>query len=85
VASKITIRNGEAIGVYDDRLRPLFEAMGPIKVKRATTVEFEEESGDWVAVLLNEDGSPGKEIARGRLRDKVIEEEVAWLEKEVIR
>lgn len=83
MASKIVIRNGVATGVYDDRFRPIFEAIsgGQLVVKRATEVEYDEASGDWVATLL----STGKVIARGKDRSKVIEEEIRFLETEVIR
>ena len=83
MATKIVIRDGVALGVYDDRFRLLMEALsgGPLVVRRATEVEFDEATGDWVATLLR----TGEVIARGRDRSQVIDAEVAFLEREVIR
>lgn len=81
MATKMVIRDGVATGVYDDKWRILFEAMGPLKVERASEVEYDEGTGEWVARLLK----TGQEIARGRDRNEVIRAEVAWLEKEVIK
>lgn len=83
VASKIVIdAGGTARGVYDDLWRPLFEALsgGKLVIERATEIEYDEGSGDWVATLLK----TGQVIARGRNRNDVIKEEVAYLERNVI-
>ncbi len=81
MATKIVVRDGIASGVYDDRWRWLFEAIGgKLDVRRATEVEYDEASGEWVATLL----ADGKVIARGRDRSQVIQEEVAYLERNVI-
>ena len=76
MASKLVVRAGQAHGVYDDRWRPILEALGAMHVVRASEVEFEPGTGDWVATL------PGTttEIARGRNRGAVIAAEVAYLE-----
>lgn len=76
MATKLVIRDGLAVGVYSDRWRPILEALGAMQVTRASEVEYEPESGDWVATL------PGTttEIARGRNRADVIAAEVAYLE-----
>lgn len=76
MATKISIGAGVATGVYDDRLRPIFEALGVLSVKRASEVEYEEETGDWVARLLMD----GREIGRGKNRADVIKQEVEFLE-----
>jgi len=75
MASKIVISGGLASCVYDDRFRPLLEALGTMKVNRASTVEFNPIAGDWFAMT----DSHGI-IARGKNRNEVIAAEVAWLE-----
>lgn len=77
MAAKLVIRAGQARGVYDDRWRAILEALGALQVTRASEVEYEPASGDWVATLP---GS-GTEIARGRNRGAVIAAEVAYLEE----
>ena len=76
MATKLVVRAGQAHGVYDDRWRAILEALGPMQVTRASEVEYEPGTGDWVATL------PGTttEIARGRNRGAVIAAEVAYLE-----
>lgn len=76
MATKITIRGGQVNCVYDDRFRPFFEALGIIQVKRATEVEFDSLSQEWIATHL----ATGKVIARGPNRKEVIDTEVKWLE-----
>jgi len=76
----IKIHNGEAHGVYDDRWRVLFDALGALQVQRATEVEFEPATQEWVATHLDS----GLVIARGRNRADVIRAEVEWLETNVI-
>lgn len=80
MATKIRIAGEEALAVYDDRWRPLLEALGPMKVTRATEVEFDEGTGDWVARLKLD----GRIIARGKVRADVVRAEVEWLEQHVI-
>jgi hypothetical protein len=72
------LRGGTAVCVWDDRLRPILEAMGELTVRRATEVEWE--GGEWVARLLPE----GMEIGRGKNRADVVRKEVEYLEREVI-
>ncbi len=76
MASKVVIRNGTAETVYDDRWRVIMEALGGLQITRASEVEFDPESGDWIATL------PGttQVIARGPNRAAVIAAEVEYLE-----
>lgn len=76
MATKISIKGGTVTAVYDDRFRPLLEAMGVLSVKRASEVEFDEATGDWVATLVD-----GTEVGRGKNRADVIAAEVAYLEE----
>lgn len=76
MASVIKISGGKAKGVYDDRFRQIFEAIGVMKIARASDVEFEPETGDWVATEI----STGQEIGRGKNRADVIAQEVRYLE-----
>jgi hypothetical protein len=71
----IKIKNSMAQAVYDDRLRPILEALGAMYVTRATDVEFEPETGDWVARLR----STGQEIARSKQRAECIRAEIQYL------
>jgi len=79
MATTITMKNGTASAVYDDRWRPILEALGTIKVQRATDVEFDDASGDWIATRL----TTGEVIARGKDRSACIAQEVAFLENEL--
>lgn len=72
----ISLRNGQALAVYQDRWRPIYEALGALQVQRASEVEFDAPSGEWIATHK---GS-GQIIGRGRIRSHVIAQEVAWLE-----
>lgn len=76
MASILKITDTGASCVYDDRLMPLFEAMGNIEIKRATEVEFDDKSGEWVATHLETKAI----IARGKNRSEVIKREVEFLE-----
>lgn len=77
MATKIVIgRDGVVRGVYDDRFKSIFEALGVVKIERASNVEYDHATSEWVATLV----STGEEIARGKDRSKVIEQEVAYLE-----
>lgn len=86
MASKIIVRRDEAgveaHGVYDDRFFCIFQALSAATpmVKRATEVEFDHESGEWVAAHL----ASGEIIARGANRSEVIRQEVEWLEQKEI-
>jgi len=76
MATRLTIARGRAATVYDDRWRPLVEALGPLSITRASEVEYDPASGDWIATHL----PSGAPIARGPHRGDVIAAEVAWLE-----
>jgi hypothetical protein len=71
----IKINSSCAQAVYDDRLRPILEALGTMHISRATDVEFEPQTGDWVARLR----STGQEIARSKSRAECIRAEVQYL------
>jgi hypothetical protein len=77
VASKLQIENGVATCVWDDRFRPLLEALGVFEVRRASEVEFNPASGEWEATLI----STGQLIAHGLNRNEVIANEVSWIEE----
>ncbi len=81
MATRLVIKNGTFQGVYDDRFRELYEALGVMKVKRASEVEFDEATGDWVAILAG----TTTEIARGKNRGDVIAAEVRYLENQLIK
>lgn len=81
MATKMVLRGGEALAVWDDRFRRIYEAVGVLNVQRATDVEFDHESGEWVATHL----ASGQVIGRGKNRSEVIEQEVEWLENEEIK
>lgn len=76
MATKLVIEGSSVRGVYDDRLRPIYEALGLLRVKRASEVEYSEERGEWIAVSAE----TGEEIAHGPDRGEVIAAEVRWLE-----
>lgn len=80
MATKISLRGGCATAVWDDRFRPIYEALGHMEVKRATEVEFDHSTGEWVAIHL----ASGQIIARGKNRSEVIRQEVGWLERKEI-
>jgi hypothetical protein len=76
MATKIQIKgDGTVVAVYDDRFREILEAIGTMSVKRASEVEFDEATGEWVATLKD-----GTEVGRGKNRNEVIAAEVAYLE-----
>jgi hypothetical protein len=77
MSTRVVVRGTRALSVYDDRWRPLLEALGALNVKRASEVEFDHVTGDWVAVEV----ASGRVIARGRSRADVIAAEVAYLER----
>ncbi len=76
MAHKIVVRAGVARCVWDDRFRPVLEALGGgrMEVRRASDVEYER--GEWVARLRES----GEVISAGRNRSEVIKAEVAYLE-----
>jgi len=80
MSTVMVIRGGVASMVYDDRWRPLMEALGALEVKRATKIEFDALTGEWVATYI----ATGQEIGRDRNRGDLIATEVAWLEANVI-
>ena len=65
--------------VYDDRFAPLLEALGIPNIKRATNVEFNNETQLWEAIHLE----TGVLIASGVNRNEVIAAEVKWLEEKL--
>ena len=79
MATQMIIKDGQASMVYDDRFRPIMEALGVMNVKRATDVEFDAESGDWIATLLE----TNEVIARGKNRSECIQHEVEYLERKM--
>lgn len=81
MATKISVAGCSVNCVYDDRFRPILEALGVMQVKRATEVEFSEHTGEWIATHL----ATGLVIARGFNRNEVIAMEVRWLEENQIR
>ena len=80
MAKVIALRGGTADAVYDDRWRTIYESIGVLSVKRASEVEFDAATGEWVATH----STSGEVIGRGRVRSEVIAQEVAWLEKNEI-
>ncbi len=80
MATKIVLRGATASAVYDDCWRPIYEALGCMAVRRATDVEFDDHTAEWVATLRN----TGQVIARGHNRNAVIQEEIRYLEREKI-
>jgi hypothetical protein len=71
----IKIKDSTAQAVYDDRLRPIIEALGTMHISRATDVEFDPPSGDWIARLR----LTGQEIARSKSRAECIHAEIQYL------
>ena len=80
MASKIHISGGKVEAVYDDRFLPLFQALGTMTVTRATEVEFDHESKEWIATHI----ATKQVIARGTNRSQVIQDEVKWLEENYV-
>lgn len=79
MASKVHITDGAAHGVYDDRLAPLYHALGLPEIKRATDVEYDPASQEWVATHRD----TKTVIASGPVRAEVIAREVSWLEDKI--
>ncbi len=80
MAEVVALQGGTAEAVYDDRWRCIYEALGVLSVRRASEVEFDALSGEWVATHC----ASGQIIGRGRGRSRVIAQEVVWLEANVI-
>lgn len=80
MSSKIVISGGVCQAVYDDRFREIFQALGVPQIQRASDVEYDEASGDWVATFRE----TGEVIARDPNRSRVIEAEVKWLEERLV-
>ena len=77
MATRIHVHAGRASGVYDDRLAPIYRALGTLHVERATDVEYDPTTQEWVATYR-----PTRQvIARHANRAAVIRAEVAWLEQ----
>lgn len=76
----IKIKDGKAIFIYDDKLRPLMNE-GLVKIERASHVEPNED-GKWVVDL-----SPlGYSIELGPFesRNRALLEEVQWIEENIL-
>lgn len=80
MATKIIIRGGVCQAVYDDRFRDIFQALGLPIITRATDIEHDTLSGDWIATFRE----TGEIIARGPNRAQVIENEIKWLEEHLV-
>ena len=76
MATIAVVSDGQVRSVYDDKFRPILESIGAIQVERATEVEFDAASGDWIATLIE----TGDVIARGKNRGDCIKREVEFLE-----
>lgn len=96
MASKIFIKNGQVTAVYDDRLMPIFKALGDVTIRRASEVEFDDFSENWVAIRhtieweaeqvkgqVEADIPVSRIIAEGPNRNEVIKQEVQFLESEM--
>lgn len=73
------LQDGSLVGVYSDQLAELGSRLGKLEVKRASNVEFDEASQEWVAVDNN-----GKEIARHKNRSEVLRQEVLVIEQQIL-
>lgn len=61
--------NGSVRSIYHDEI---FSGRTDLEIERVTNVEFDNESQEWVAKLA----ANGEEIARGKVRDQVIADEI---------
>jgi hypothetical protein len=78
MATKIVIKAGVAVSVYDDRFAPIYAALGlQVEITRASDVEFDHDLRKWVAVEC----ASGKVIASGDSRGEVIRAEIVYLER----
>lgn len=79
MASKISVGPGGIEGVYDERLAPLYLALGHVEIKRATHVEPRVTDAGivWDATHIE----TGTVIATGvASKAEAVALEVAWLE-----
>ena len=74
MASKVKIYGGKIIGVYDDRLIPLYSALGIPVIKRVSSVEHN--GHEWVATQEE----TGVVIGHSKLRAEAVAQEVTYLE-----
>lgn len=65
--------DGSIEGLYSDEMR--LDEVGDIEVRRASNVEFDAASGEWVAETPD-----GQVIGRARLRSECIRKEVEFLQ-----
>lgn len=81
MATKLIISRDGARAVYDDRWVPIYQALGQLAIARATDVEYNPLTAEWTATYR----PTGNVIAHGKMRNAVIDAEIQWLEREVIR
>mgnify|MGYP001608309897 CR=1 FL=1 len=79
MSTKIICAVGGIRAVYDDRLLPLFDALGSVRIERASEVEWDSSSREWLAVHK----ASGQVIGRSRNRQEAVRQEVEWLERRV--
>lgn len=79
MATIMRIRQGIAVSVWDDRMIPLYKALGVIEVTRASEVEYDTTKCAWIAT----ERTTGKIIACGPERNQVINDEVSYLERKL--
>jgi len=72
----LKVHNGVASSVYDDRWCSITNALGTPHIKRATSIEYDNGSGQWVATHL----PTGQIIGRCSNRNPLIRLEISWLE-----
>jgi hypothetical protein len=63
--------------VYDDLWRPILDAIGELEIDSTTTVVLDK--GFWVGYYNN------IEIVRDKSRAKVVQAEIKWCEKHLIK
>ena len=78
---KLVIRQGEALSVYSDQWAPIIRALGSPTITRETDVEYDSATQQWTATLR----ATGQVIATGQKRAEVIQQEVKFLEENVIQ
>lgn len=78
MATKIRInQSGIATGVYDDRLIPIYRALGVPVINRASEVEYDQAKQVWIA----KDVHSGAVLAIDENRAECIKQEVQALER----
>ena len=87
--SKVSLRSTPdgsvtAHAVYSDKWRCIMEAIGTMDIVRASDVEFDSTTGEWVATLRESTGQPGTVVGRDKNRARVIQSEVEYIEKNII-